>query len=87
MSKQVTLYKYCTKTTRAEKRSSSNIRVPVISKEGNPLMPTKASRARKWIKTGKAVKKWTKTGIFYVQLQVESSYTKTQEVVLALDSC
>lgn len=47
--------------------------------------PTKASRARKWINTGKAVKRWSKTGLFYVQLQIEPSDTKLQEVVLALD--
>ncbi|MFQ6119176.1 MAG: RRXRR domain-containing protein [Methanosarcinales archaeon] len=60
-------------------------RVPVVSKEGKPLMPTKASRARKWIKSGKAIKRWSKTGLFYVQLQVEPSDTKLQEMVLALD--
>ncbi|MFQ6120548.1 MAG: RRXRR domain-containing protein, partial [Methanosarcinales archaeon] len=85
MSKQTNLLKYSAKVKRVEKRSSKNIRVPVISKEGTPLMPTKASRARRWIKAGKAVKKWTKTGIFYVQLQVEPSDTELQEVVLALD--
>ena len=31
-------------------------RVPVISKEGKPLMPTKASRARRWLKEGIGVK-------------------------------
>ncbi|ELR99119.1 RRXRR domain-containing protein, partial [Gloeocapsa sp. PCC 73106] len=29
-------------------------RVPVISKDNQPLMPTKPSRARRWIKEGKA---------------------------------
>lgn len=34
------------------------LRVPVISAEGKPLMPTKASRARGWVRDGKAVEKW-----------------------------
>jgi len=83
MSIQTSLFKYSAKQTHAP--ITSNIRVPVVSKEGKPLMPTKSSRARKWIESGKAVKRWSKTGLFYVQLQVEPSDTKLQEVVLALD--
>ena len=48
------------------------MRVPVVSKEGKPLMPTKPSRARRWLKEGKAVKRWSDTGLFYVQLTVDA---------------
>jgi hypothetical protein len=47
------------------------MRVPVISAENTPLMPTKASRARRWIKAGIAIGKFNKLGIFYVQLTIE----------------
>ncbi|PAX60250.1 RRXRR domain-containing protein [Brunnivagina elsteri] len=60
-------------------------RVPVISADNIPLMPTKASRARRWIKAGKAVGKFNKLGIFYVQLLVEPSDTQTQDIVIGLD--
>ncbi|MFQ6054661.1 MAG: RRXRR domain-containing protein [Methanosarcinales archaeon] len=83
MSIQTSLFKYSAKKTHA--LTTNIIRVPVVSKEGLPLMPTKASRARKWIKSGKAIKRWNKTGLFYVQLQVEPTDTKIQEIVLALD--
>jgi hypothetical protein len=33
-------------------------RVPVISKDGKPIMPTKSSRARRGIKKGKAIGKF-----------------------------
>ena len=42
------------------------MRVPVISVDNIPLMPTKSSRARRWIKTGIAIGKFNKLGIFYV---------------------
>ena len=61
------------------------MRVPVISVDNTPLMPTKPSRARRWIKCGKAIGKFDKLGIFYVQLLAESSNTETQEIVLGLD--
>jgi hypothetical protein len=61
------------------------MRVPVISADNTPLMPTKASRARRWIKEGKAIGKFNKLGIFYVQLTIEPSDTKTQDIVIGLD--
>ncbi|WP_242045287.1 RRXRR domain-containing protein [Anabaena catenula] len=48
-------------------------------------MPTKPSRARRWIKAGIAVGKFNKLGIFYVQLKSEPSNTKAQEIVIGLD--
>jgi hypothetical protein len=60
-------------------------RVPVISTNGKPLMPTKCSRARRWIKEGKAVGKFNKLGQFYVQLLVEPSGDETQPIAIGLD--
>ncbi len=60
-------------------------RVPVISSEGKPLMPTTPARARKWIKAGKAVPKRNKLGVFYVQLVAESSGSTVQPVVAGVD--
>lgn len=53
------------------------LRVPVVSPDGKPLMPTKPSRARRWIRDGLAVKKWSDLGVFYVQLIQQSSGRKT----------
>ncbi|MBD2571114.1 RRXRR domain-containing protein [Anabaena lutea] len=61
------------------------MRVPVISANNIPLMPTKPSRARRWIKTGIAIGKFNKLGIFYVQLTCVPSDTQTQEIVIGLD--
>ncbi|PAX45772.1 RRXRR domain-containing protein [Brunnivagina elsteri] len=61
------------------------MRVPVISVDNKPLMPTKPSRARRWIKEGKAIGKFNKLGIFYAQLTTEPSDTQTQDVVIGLD--
>lgn len=61
------------------------MRVPVISKDNIPLMPTKPSRARRWIKEGKAIGKFNKLGIFYVQLIDHPSSGQTQEIVIGLD--
>jgi hypothetical protein len=61
-----------------------NTRVPVVGKDGNPLMPTKASRARRWINEGQAVLKWSQLGMFYVQLTADAG-SETQDVGLGLD--
>ncbi len=60
-------------------------RLPVISKNGKPLMPTKPSRARRWIKEGKAMGKFNNLNQFYVQLTVESSGDKTQPIAIGID--
>ncbi|MEM6752195.1 MAG: RRXRR domain-containing protein [Cyanobacteria bacterium P01_C01_bin.38] len=60
-------------------------RVPVVSPFGNPLMPTTPARARKWIKSGKAVGKRNKVGVFYVQLVDKPSGYKLQPVVAGVD--
>ena len=64
---------------------SINIRVPVLTPDGKPLMPTTASRARRWIKQNKAIDKWSDIGIYYVQLLVEPSGFDTQSVAIGLD--
>ena len=48
-------------------------RVSVLSPQGKPLMPTKASRARRWLKDGKAKVVYNDLGIFCVQLLQEPS--------------
>lgn len=60
------------------------IRVPVVSYNNKPLMPTKSSRARKWVEEGKAVGKWSDVGIYYVQLLLPSG-AETQPVVVGVD--
>lgn len=61
------------------------MRVPVLSPEGQPLMPTKCSRARRWLKTGKAKVIYNDLGLFTVQLISEPSDTKTQPIAVGID--
>ncbi|MGB6302093.1 MAG: RRXRR domain-containing protein [Rivularia sp. (in: cyanobacteria)] len=61
------------------------MRVPVVDINAKALMPTKPGRARRWIKEGKAIGKWSKLGIFYVQLKIESSDNKTQDIAVGID--
>lgn len=48
-------------------------------------MPTKPSRARRWVRDGKAIGKWNDAGIYYVQLVSEPSGVAVQPIVLGLD--
>jgi len=58
--------------------------VPVVDKNNKPLMPTKPSRARRWIKSGKATPFWKK-GIFCVRLNVEHSFRNIQPIAVGID--
>jgi RRXRR protein len=60
-------------------------RIPVISPDGKALMPTTPARARKWIKSGKAVGKRNNVGVFYAQLLLEPSGHETQKIVVGTD--
>jgi len=59
-------------------------RVPVLSKNGKPLMPTLPSRARRWLKEGKAVIYKNDLNQFAVQLTVDSG-EETQPVAVGID--
>ena len=59
----------------------------MLDSAGKPLMPTKASRVRKWIKEGKAKVIKTKLGLFAVQLLIEpkSEAPQNQEIAIGID--
>lgn len=61
------------------------MRVPVLSDSGFPLMPTKPSRARRWLKVGKARVVRNDLGIFQVQLVECTGTTKTQPIAVGID--
>lgn len=58
--------------------------VPVVDKHQNPLMPTKPSRARKWIQDKKATPFWNQ-GVFCVRLNVDPSDRYFQEIAVGID--
>lgn len=58
--------------------------VPVVDSENRPLMPTTTSRARRWIKSGKATPFWKK-GVFCVRLNSEPSARNYQPIAVGID--
>lgn len=58
--------------------------VAVVDQDQHPLMPTTPSRARRWIKSGKATAFW-KGGLFCVRLNVEPSARERQPVAVGID--
>jgi hypothetical protein len=62
-----------------------NTRVAVLSPDGQPLMPAKASRIRRWLKEGKAKIVHNDLNIFCVQLISESSGRDIQALALGID--
>ena len=58
--------------------------VPVVNRENRLLMPTTPSRAKRWIKSGKATPFWKK-GVFCVRLNIEPSNTFSQPIVIGID--
>ena len=60
-------------------RNDNHNMVPVLDIEGRPLMPTKPSRARRWLRNGKAHKRWMK-GVFCVQMTDVSAHDPDVEV-------
>lgn len=58
--------------------------VPVVNRENRPLMPTTPSRAKRWIKSGKATPFWKK-GVFCVRLNVEPSAHNYQPIAVGID--
>ncbi|MCL6561180.1 MAG: RRXRR domain-containing protein, partial [Firmicutes bacterium] len=62
-------------------------RVPVVSKDNRPLMPCRPAKAKKLLNSGKAEPRWSRLGMFYVQLTIEisSEYNANQYFILAND--
>jgi hypothetical protein len=60
------------------------LRVPVLSKLGKPLMPTKPSRARRWLKEGKAKVVHNDLECFAVQLTFETG-EDSQPIAIGID--
>nr|WP_245788740.1 RRXRR domain-containing protein [Spirulina major] len=60
-------------------------RIPVQNPDGTPAMPTKSSRAQRWVAQGKA--QWVKTNlrIKAVRLKAEPSGRNTQPIVVGVD--
>jgi hypothetical protein len=61
------------------------MRIPVVSVEGKPLMPTTPAKARKLMRGKQAVGRRSKLGVFYIRM-LRHVGDKVQELSLACDS-
>jgi hypothetical protein len=61
------------------------MRIPVQNPDGTPAMPTKPSRARKWVRDGKAKGCWSDIGLYYVRLITEPATRNIQPIVVGID--
>lgn len=61
------------------------LRVPVQNPDGSPAMPTKASRACRWVKEGKARAHWNDVGLYYIRLIAEPLGYETQKIAVGCD--
>lgn len=61
------------------------MRVPVLSPDGSPAMPTKPSRARRWLHEGKAKVVYNDAHIFCIQLVLEPSGRDSQPIAIGID--
>jgi hypothetical protein len=61
------------------------MRVSVLNPDGTPAMPTKPSRARRWLKEEKAIVVHNDLNVFCIQLVAEPSGRKIQDVVVGVD--
>ncbi len=61
------------------------LRVPVLNPDNTPAMPTKPSRARRWLREGKAKVVYNKLNVFCIQLVAKPSGHETQPIVVGVD--
>lgn len=64
---------------------SNTIRVPVQNPDGSPAMPTKSSRARRWVDQGKAIPVRNDLDVYGIRLVSEPSGRAIQDIVLGID--
>ena len=60
------------------------LRVPVVDKQGAPLMPTHPNRAARWVQSGRATPFWSR-GVWCIRLNDEPSGRHTQSVAIGID--
>ncbi len=65
--------------------NNSNLFVSVVDIDNIPLMPTTCSRAKRWIKSGKATGFW-KRGFYCVRLNIKPSRRKKQKIAIGIDT-